>query len=200
MKKTVKRTPTKRRRAAVGKRTTVKRRRKTSSMGSANITGILTMVGGAVISRVADPMLKNVISNDMLRRGLKAGLGVFAATRGGMIGNLGAGIAIESGAALVGGFLPGSMGYVSDEIGSTNDPVLIGYEAGEMFGDEFGALPALISGDEFGEDDLSQDEFGEDDLSADEFGEDDLGVDEFGEDDLSADEFGYSPDELQGLI
>ena len=186
MKKTVRKSPTKRRRAAVGKRTTVKRRRKSSSMGSANITGIVTMIGGAVVSRIADPMLKNVISNDMLRRGLKAGLGVFAATRGGMIGNLGAGIAIESGAALVGGLLPGGMGYVSDEIGSTNDPVLIGYEAGEMFGDEFGALPALISG--------------EDDLSADEFGEDDLSADEFGEDDLSADEFGYSPDELQGLI
>ena len=186
MKKTVRKSPTKRRRAAVGKRTAVKRRRKTSSMGSANITGIVTMIGGAVVSRIADPMLKNVISNDMLRRGLKAGLGVFAATRGGMIGNLGAGIAIESGAALVGGLLPGGMGYTSDEIGSTNDPVLIGYEAGEMFGDEFGALPALISGD--------------DDLSADEFGEDDLSADEFGEDDLSADEFGYSPDELQGLI
>lgn len=186
------RTPTKRRRATVGK-IAPRRRRKASGMGSLNVTGILTMVGGAIISRVADPMLKNVISNDMLRRGLKAGIGVFAASRGGMIGNLGTGMAIESGAALVGGFLPGSMGYVSDEIGSTNDPVLIGYEAGEMFGDEFGALPALIGGDE---DELSADEFGEDEFGEDEFGEDEFGQDE---DDLSADEFGYSPDELQGI-
>ena len=180
-------TPTKRRRATVGRRAPVRRKRKASGMGSANITGILTMVGGAVISRVADPMLKNVISNDMLRRGLKAGIGIFAASRGGMLGNLGTGMAIESGAALVGGFLPGSMGYVSDEIGSTNDPVLIGYEAGEMFGDEFGAIPALVSGDEFGEDEFGEDEFGAD--------EDDLGEDEFGEE-----EFGYTEDEIQGLV
>lgn len=194
MKKTKKRTtPTKRRRAAVGKPVRRRTTRRSSKMGAANITGILTMVGGAVISRVADPMLKNVISNDLLRRGLKAGIGVFAAGQGGVIGNLGAGMAIESGAALVGGMLPGSMGYVSDEIGSTNDPVLIGYESAEMFGDEFGALPALISGDdEFGEDEFSGDE---DDFSGDEFGEDDFSGDEFGED-----EFGYSPDELQGLV
>jgi hypothetical protein len=193
MKKTTtkKRTPTKRRRATVGK-ITPRRRRRSSSMGSLNVTGILTMVGGAIISRVADPMLKNVISNDMLRRGLKAGIGIFAASRGGMIGNLGTGMAIESGAALVGGFLPGSMGYVSDEIGSTNDPVLIGYEAGEMFGDEFGALPALIGGDdEFGEEEFGEDEFGEDEFGEDEFGQD--------EDEINADEFGYSPDELQGI-
>jgi len=192
---TKKRTPTKRRRAAVGK-IAPRRRRRSSGMGSVNITGILTMVGGAIVSRVADPMLKNVISNDMLRRGLKAGIGVFAASRGGVIGNLGTGMAIESGAALVGGFLPGSMGYVSDEIGSTNDPVLIGYEASEMFGDEFGALPALISGeDEFGEDEFGEDEFGED-----EFGEDEFGEDEFGEEEFGGEEFGYSPDELQGLV
>jgi hypothetical protein len=197
MKKRVtrKRTPTKRRRAAVGK-ITPRRRRRVSGMGSVNLGGIFAMIGGAIVSRVADPMLKKVVSNDMLRRGLKAGIGIFAASKGGMVGNLGTGMAIESGAALVGGFLPGSMGYVSDEIGSTNDPVLIGYETSEMFGDEFGALPALISGDdEFGEDEFGEDKFGEDEFGEDEFGEDDLGEDEFGED-----EFGYSPDELQGLV
>ena len=175
--------PKKRRRASVGKRAAPRRRR--AKVSGINFTGIAAMIGGAVISRMEDPMIKKVVTNDTMRAAIKTGVGVFLSSRGGVVGNLGAGMAIESGAALVGSMMPG--GNMAG-FGSTNDPVLIGYTADEI-GDEFGVdMPALISGDEFGEDEME--------MSGDEFGEDEMGEDEM---EMSGDEFGYDVDELQGI-
>jgi hypothetical protein len=135
-------------------------------------------------------MIKKVVSNDTMRAAIKTAAGVFLSSRGGVVGNLGAGMAIESGAALVGSMMPG--GNMAG-FGSTNDPVLIGYTSDEI-GDEFGVdMPALISGEEFGEDEME--------MSGDEFGEDEMGEDEMGEDEMemSGDEFAYDVDELQGI-
>ena len=174
--------PRRGRRQGIGKRSTPRGRgRSRRSMGNVNAMGIVAMIGGAVVSKMIDPMLKGVIKDDTMRAAAKAAGGILLAVRGGgIVSNLAIGVAIESGASLADSI------FKKDNLTrfqGMNDPVLIGYTVDEL-ADEFGAnIPALI-GEE--DDDLGEDEFGEDD---------DLGEDEFGEDD----NLGYDVDELQGL-
>ena len=54
-------------------------------MGNVNAMGIVAMIGGAVVSKMIDPMLKGVIKDDTMRAAAKAAGGILLAVRGGGI-------------------------------------------------------------------------------------------------------------------